>query len=84
MIRKELREKRELLHFFAILILVPLLVLAGFLGIYMGSHYWVAATGSSLSYSIETVGLANSTVEEPVVLYFPLPSIHQTPAFSQE
>lgn len=82
--RKETAEERKPLHIFIIVALVPLIVFIGFLGIYVGSHYWVAATGSSLGYSIETTGLANSTAEEPVVVYFPLPSIHQTPAFSQE
>ncbi len=77
-------EEQKSLHIFITLALFFLLVFTGFLGIYMGSHYWVAATGSSLDYSIETTGLANSTAEEPVVVYFPLLSIHQTSAFSQE
>ena len=82
--RKETAEEQKPLHIFITLVLGVLLVFMGFLGIYMGIHYWVAATGSSLGYSIETTGFVNNTAEEPVVVYFPLPSIRQTPAFSQE
>ncbi len=77
-------EEQRPLHFFTILILILAIVIVGFFGIYIGSHIWVAATGSSVTYSITTSGLNTSTVDEPVTLYFPLPYVKNSPALSSE
>ena len=72
------------LSFFTVILIVCIIFIVGCLGVYCGCHIWVAATSSSITYSISATGFENASTGEPAVLYFPLPVVDETPAFSPD
>ncbi len=75
---------KHLAKFLLTVTVILLVFLSVFLAIFVGAAIFSAATDSSVHYSIETSGLFTASADEPVVLYFPLPLIHETQALSEE